>query len=76
MTLPHNASRQALLAKGFREEAKDKGVKPGQLMLCLGAMLDQLQVTDTDRADPQRVELLEHMQAEALRALQDVVEKG
>ena len=64
------------MARGFRDDHPTKGVRPGQLMLCVGAMHHQLSHTDSDRADPMRVELLEAIQREGMLALQDIVQDG
>ena len=67
--------RQGLMSKVFRDEQKEKSVRPGQLLTCISAMHDELMVTDTNRADPNKVERLELIQQEALQALTDIVEK-
>ena len=64
------------MARGFRDDNPSKGVRPGQLMLCVGAMHNQLSHTDTERADPVRVELLEAIQREGMLALQDIAQDG
>ena len=68
--------RHGQISKALHDEGKDRAVKPGQLLTCIGAMHDELASTDTRRADPDKVERLQAIQQETLHALNDIVDKG